>query len=56
MLGNGPHVLGNGPYLCTKFMNTGVILIMWKLGLVVCFSWPLYGPHVLGVRFKKVQF
>ena len=26
-LGNGPHVLGNGPDLCTEFMNTGLFLL-----------------------------
>ena len=41
MLGNGPHVLGNGPHSCTLFMNS-VILIMGRLGWVICLSW-LYG-------------
>ena len=45
MLGNGPPVLGEGPHLCTQFMNL-VILIMRRLGP----SWLGNGPHVLGVR------
>ena len=49
-IGNGPHVLGNGPHLCTQFMNR-FILIIGRLGWVVCLSWPYglgNGPHVLG--------
>ena len=38
-VGNGPHVLGNEPYLSTQFMHR-VILIMGRLGWVVCLSWP----------------
>ena len=41
VLGNGPHVLGNGPHLCTQFMNR-VILIMGRLGWVVCLSLPYW--------------
>ena len=39
VLGNGIPVLGNGPHLCTQFMKR-VILIMRRLGWVVCLSWP----------------
>ena len=39
VLGNGPPLLGNGPHLCTQFINR-VILIMGRLGWVVCLSWP----------------
>ena len=41
VLGNGPPVLGKGPNLCTQFMNL-VILIMRRLGWVVCLSWPYW--------------
>ena len=43
-------MLGYGPHACTQFMNR-VILIMGKLGWVVCLSWPHglgNGPHGLG--------
>ena len=50
MLGNGLHVLGNGPHLCTQFKNR-FILIMGRLGWVVYLG-PIIGlsngPHVLG--------
>ena len=39
VLGNGPHALGNGPHVCTQFKNM-VILIIGRLGWVVCLSWP----------------
>ena len=43
VLGNGLHVLGNGPHLCTQFMNWVIlILIMGRLGWVVCLSWPYW--------------
>ena len=29
MLGNGLHVLGKGPHLCSQFMNTGLFLL-WR--------------------------
>ena len=38
-LGNGPHVLGKGPHLCTHFMNLSILIMGW-LGWVVCLSWP----------------
>ena len=52
MLGNECHMLGNGPQLCTQFMKR-VILIMGRLGWVVCLSWPMglsNELHVLGSR------
>ena len=46
MLGNGQHVLGNGPHLCTQFMNTGLQYSYYgdvRLGL-----WFILAPIVLG--------
>ena len=49
MLGNKPHVSGNGPHSCTQFMKR-VMLIMGRLGWVICFLGPIglgNGMHVL---------
>ena len=41
MFDNGPFVLGNGLHACFQFMNR-VILIMGRLGWVICLSWPYW--------------
>ena len=55
---NGPHVLSNGPYLCTQFMNTvqgysyygevrlGRWFILAPLGLGNGLHVLGYGPHM----------
>ena len=51
MLGNGPHVLGTGPHLCTQFMNTGLFLLWGGWAGSFVYLGPIglnNGPHVLG--------
>ena len=41
MLGNGLHVLGNGPHLCTQFMNRAILNMRSLTGLLFVYLGPI---------------